>query len=538
MKTKPMAHATDVAISAIPQLAPKANGHAPGKMISASCAKPRPLNNLANRILVVILLTGSLLNFRVAHATDSTSSVISPNIILIVADDLGYSDLGCYGAKQIRTPVLDKLAQEGTRFTDFSVAQAVCTASRAALLSGCYPNRIGMAGALNHTSTTGIHPDEALLPEFCKSRGYATACFGKWHLGTRRKFDPNHNGFDRWFGLPYSNDNGPLHPSVRGIPSLPLIEDGTTVALDPDQSTFSRIFTEKAIEFIVANKSNPFFLYVPHVMPHVPIAASKKFLGSSTSGLYGDVVQEEDYYVGEILKALDTNGLANNTLVLFLSDNGPFLSYGSHAGSAAPFREGKLTTFEGGVRVPLIARWPGHIPAGRVCDEMITGIDLLPTIAKIINAPLSGRKIDGQDLSPLLLNTADAKGRDTFAYYSGTELHAVRQGKWKLHLPHDFITVNGATRTDGKPANYENMAPVAIEESGVRGIASRHGYKVEALELSLFDLASDPGEKQNVASEHPQIVAKLQSIASDFRKELGDSITKQIGTGVRPVGRE
>ncbi len=473
-----------------------------------------------------------------AHAVEVSSHAATPNVVLIVADDLGYADLGCYGAKQIRTPFLDKLAQKGTRFTDFSVAQAVCTASRAALLSGCYPNRIGMAGALNHTSTTGIHPEEVLLSEICKSRGYATACFGKWHLGTRRGFDPNHNGFDRWFGLPYSNDNGPLHPSVRGIPSLPLIEDGKTVALDPDQSTFSRIFTEKAIEFIVANKSNPFFLYVPHVMPHVPIAASKKFLGSSISGLYGDVVQEEDYYIGEILNALDTNGLANNTLVLFLSDNGPFLSYGSHAGSAGPFREGKLTTFEGGVRVPLIARWPGHVPAGRVCDEMITGIDLMPTIAKIINAPLSDRKIDGQDLSPLLLNVEDAKGRDVFAYYSGTELHAVRQGKWKLHVPHDFITVNGATRTDGKPANYENMAPVAIEESGVRGIASRHGYKVEALELSLFDLVSDPGEKQNVASQHPQIVAKLQSIASDFRKELGDSITKQIGTGLRPVGRE
>ncbi|MCY2973800.1 MAG: sulfatase [Planctomycetota bacterium] len=487
---------------------------------------------LLRQFVICLLATNS------AQAVEVTSPTVTPNIILIVADDLGYSDLGCYGAKQIRTPVLDKLAQDGTRFTDFSVAQAVCTASRAALLSGCYPNRIGMAGALNHTSSTGIHPDEVLLPELCKSRGYATACFGKWHLGTRRQFDPNHNGFDRWFGLPYSNDNGPLHPSVRGIPSLPLIEDGTTVALDPDQSTFSRIFTEKAIEFIVANKLNPFFLYIPHVMPHVPIAASKKFLGSSTSGLYGDVVQEEDYYIGEILKALDANGLANNTLVLFLSDNGPFLSYGSHAGSAGPLREGKLTTFEGGVRVPLIARWPGHVPAGRVCDEMITGIDLLPTIAKIINEPLSGQKIDGQDLSPLLLNTPDAKGRDTFAYYSGTELHAIRQGKWKLHVPHDFITVNGATRTDGKPANYENMAPVAIEESGVRGIASRHGYKVEALELSLFDLASDPGEKQNVASEHPQIVAKLQSIASGFRKELGDSITKQIGTGIRPVGRE
>jgi len=461
-----------------------------------------------------------------------------PNIVLIVADDLGYADLACYGAKQIRTPVLDRLAQQGTRFTDFCVAQAVCTASRAALLSGCYPNRIGMAGALNHTSTTGIHPDEVLLSELCKARGYATACFGKWHLGTLRKFDPNHNGFDRWFGLPYSNDNGPLHPSVRGIPSLPLIEDGTTITLDPDQSTFSRIFTEKSVEFIAANKSKPFFLYVPHVMPHVPIAASKKFIGSSTSGLYGDVVQEEDYYIGVILDALDANGVANNTVVIFLSDNGPFLSYGSHAGSAAPFREGKLTTFEGGVRVPLIVRWPGHVPADRVCNEMITGLDLMPTLANFIDAPLPNRKIDGQDLSHLLLGSAQAKGREVFAYYSGTELHAVRRGKWKLHLPHDFITVNGLTRTDGKPANYENMAPVAIEESGVKGIASRHGYKVESLDLSLFDIQADPGEKRNLATEHPEIVASLQTLASEFRNDLGDSIKKQIGTGIRTVGRE
>jgi arylsulfatase len=485
-------------------------------------------------ILPLVLLVITCL----AKADESPRNAAPPNIVMIVADDLGYADLGCYGAKKIRTPVLDQLAQQGTRFTDFSVAQAVCTASRAALLSGCYPNRIGMAGALNHTSTTGIHPEEILLAELCKARGYATACFGKWHLGTRQQFDPNHNGFDEWFGLPYSNDNGPLHPSVRGIPSLPLIENGNTIALDPDQSTFTKIFTEKSVAFITANKSKPFFLYVPHVMPHVPIAASKKFLGTSDSGLYGDVVQEEDYYIGEILKAIDANGLTDNTLVLFLSDNGPFLSYGSHAGSAVPFREGKLTTFEGGVRVPMIARWPGHVPAGRVCEEMVTGLDLMPTLVKLISAPLPDKKIDGVDLSAVFLGADHAKGREVFAYYSGTELHAVRKGKWKLHLPHDYITVNGPTRTDGKPANYENMAPVAIEQSGVRGIASRHGYKVEAMDLSLFDLEKDPGEQQNVAHEYPEIVASLQVVVAQFREDLGDSITKQTGSGVRPVGKD
>ncbi len=459
-----------------------------------------------------------------------------PNLVLIVADDLGYADVACYGAKDIRTPNLDRMAKEGTRFTNFNVAQGVCTASRAALLSGCYPNRIGMAGALNHTSTSGIHPDELLLPEVCKAKGYKTACFGKWHLGTRPSFDPTKNGFDEWLGLPYSNDNGPLHPTVRGIPSLPLIENGTTIALDPDQSNFTKLFTERAVKFIHDNKTQPFFLYVPHVMPHVPIAASATFAGKSGRGLYGDVVEELDWSIGEILRSIKNNGIDDNTLVLFLSDNGPFLSYGAHAGDAKPFREGKLTTFEGGVRVPFVARWPGKVPAARTCNDLVTGLDVLPTLAKLIDSPLPKLKMDGQDLSPLLLGDSKAKGRESFAYYSGSELHAVRSGKWKLHLPHEYLTVNGPTGVGGKPANFTNMAPNSIEESGIRGIASRHGYKVEKLELSLFDLDADPGETRSVVAQHPDVVERLESVAVEFRKELGDALTKTTGSGIRLVG--
>jgi arylsulfatase A-like enzyme len=466
------------------------------------------------------------------------SLVAGPNVVVIVADDLGYGDVGCYGAKDVRTPNIDRLAKGGTRFTNFCVAQPVCTASRAALLSGCYPNRIGLAGALNHTSTTGIHPDETLLPELCKAKGYATAHYGKWHLGTRPAFFPTRNGFDEWVGLPYSNDNGPLHPTVRGIPALPLYRNDEVIERDPDQSRFTKLFTDRAVGFIQANRGKPFFLYVPHVMPHVPIFASEGFKGKSGRGLYGDVVEELDWSVGEVLKALTDAGVENDTLVLFLSDNGPFLSYGTHAGSAGPLREGKLTTFEGGVRVPFIARWPGKVPAGRVSDELFTGLDLLPTIARLIGADLPGAKIDGVDLSPLLLGEKGAAGRPSFAYFSGSELHAVRSGKWKLHVPHEYLTVNGPPGTGGKPANHANMKPDAITESGIRGIASRHGYKVEKIGLSLFDLATDPGETKDVAAAHPYIVGKLTALADEVRRDLGDPLTGVKGTGLRPVGRD
>ena len=483
----------------------------------------------------LLALTFVLIGAAAASAVDPPKP---PNVVLIVADDLGYGDVGCYGAKDIRTPNIDRLAKDGTRFTSFTVAQPVCTASRAALMSGCYPNRIGLAGALNHTSTIGIHPDETLLPELLKAKGYATAHFGKWHLGTRPAFFPTRHGFDTWVGLPYSNDNGPLHPTVKGIPALPLYEDDKVIATDPDQAGFTKLFTEKAVEFIKANKAKPFFLYLPHVMPHVPIFASDRFKGKSSRGLYGDVVEELDWGVGEVLAALKDSGVEDDTLVLFLSDNGPFLSYGTHAGSAGPFREGKLTTFEGGVRVPFLVKWPAKVPAGRVNDELMTGLDLLPTIAKLTGSALPKAKIDGLDLAPLLLGDERAAGRDSFAYFSGAELHAVRSGRWKLHFPHDYLTVDGPPGTGGKPANFGKMTPNAIEESGIRGIASRHGYKVQTIGLSLFDLTADPGETKDVSREHPEIVGRLTALADEFRRDLGDPLTNIKGNGLRPIGRD
>jgi arylsulfatase len=463
----------------------------------------------------------------------------SPNIVMIVADDLGYGDLACYGSKAIRTPHLDALAKAGTRFADFCVAQPVCTASRAALLTGCYPNRLGMAGALNHTSTTGIHPSEELLPELLKAKGYATACFGKWHLGTRPKFSPLRHGFDEWFGLPYSNDNGPLHPTVKGIPPLPLYDGEKIVEIDPDQSRFTKRFTDRATAFIRANRDRPFFLYLPHVMPHVPIFASAAFRGKSKAGLYADVVEELDDSVGTVCDELRNCGLESNTVVIFLSDNGPFLSYGSHAGSAGPLREGKLTAFEGGVRVPMIVRWPRTVPANRTLDAFACSLDLLPTLCTVAGANWPMATVDGIDQSAVWFRgQPPASARTTFAYFNGSELHAVRFEKWKLHLPHEYLSVDGPPGRDGKPANHAAMKPAAIEESGIRGIATRHGYRVETIGLSLYDLATDPGERTDLAARNPEIVAKLSDIAGQFRRDLGDPLTKSVGTGLRTVGRD
>ena len=462
-----------------------------------------------------------------------------PNVVVLFADDLGYGDLGCYGAKGIRTPHLDRLAQEGTQFTSFYVAQAVCTASRAALMTGCYPNRVGLFGALNHRSDTGIHEAELLLPELFKQRGYATAIFGKWHLGHRSKFLPTRHGFDTFFGIPYSNDNGPLHPIVRDIPALPLFEGEKVVAHDPDQRQFTRWFTERAVQFISDNKNRPFFLYVPHVMPHVPLHVSDAFKGKSQGGLYGDVVEELDWGVGEVLAALKQHGLEQNTLVIFLSDNGPFLSYGNHAGSAGPLREGKLTTFEGGVRVPCLMRWPGKIPAGVRNPAMVGTIDLLPTFGGLIGSKLSGLPLDGRDAWPVLTGQPGTKAtRNVHYYYAGEELQAVRQGAWKLHFPHEYLSSAEPPGKDGKPANFANLRPEAMSQSGLRGIASRHGYVVKEIGLSLYNLDEDVGETTNVADRHPDVVRRLHELADRAREELGDTLTKRTGKGIRPVGKQ
>jgi arylsulfatase A-like enzyme len=506
--------------------------------IRFQCTRAKQIWNGITRCLVSSLAIGLL-----AANSDAAER---PNIVLIFTDDLGYGDLASFSETKIETPNIDALAARGTRFTDFYVAQAVCSASRAALMTGCYANRVGMAGALNHTSPTGINPTEKLLPEILKENGYRTAIFGKWHLGLPPYFSPLNNGFDEWLGIPYSNDNSKYHPVLAdAMPPLPLYNGTQVIETDADQAEFTRRLTERSVEFIGANatrsdasaQDHPFFLYIPHIMPHVPIFASKRFNGKSGLGLYADVIQEIDWSVGEIVAALEQHGLTDNTLVIFSSDNGPFLSYGSHAGSSGKLREGKLTAFEGGVRVPTIMSWPKKIPSDRVCDAPLMMIDLLPTICNVLDADLPVARIDGVDVSRVLFGETNSSPHESLVFYSGTELHAIRVGQWKLHFPHKYLTVRGETRTDGKPAGFGELKPKSITESGVEGIASRHGYRVEELPLSLFDLNTDTGEKHNLAASHPEIVERLTKLAEAYRTELGDTLTGASGVGVRPIGR-
>ncbi len=441
------------------------------------------------------------------------------NIVLVFADDLGYADLGCTGAQGYETPHLDRLAREGMRFTSFYVAQAVCSASRAALMTGCYPNRVGIQGALGPGAKTGLHLDEVTIAEVLKPRGYATACFGKWHLGDDPKFLPTRQGFDDYFGLPYSNDMWPRHPErPNGYPPLPLIDRETVVEKNPDQTKLTSSYADRAVSFIEKNKDRPFFLYLPHSMPHVPLAVSPDLAGKSARGVFGDVLMDIDRSVGRILETLAKHGLDGRTLVIFTSDNGPWLSYGDHAGSAGPLREGKGTSFEGGVRVPAIFRWTGRIPAGRTCGELAATIDLLPTFARLAGAAApAGRIIDGRDIGPLLRGEPEARSpHEAYYYYWGLELQALRSGPWKLHFPHEYRSL------DGKPGGRD-------------GIPAK--YVQRRIELSLFNLDSDVGETADVAAKHPEVVERLKALADKAREDLGDSAAKVQGKNVRPAGR-
>ena len=433
------------------------------------------------------------------------------NVVIIYCDDMGYADVGCFGGK-IPTPNVDRLAKEGRRFTSFYVAQAVCSASRTALLTGCYPNRIGILGALGPNATHGIHDDETTIAEVLKPKGYATAIYGKWHLGHHAEFLPTRHGFDDYFGLPYSNDMWPKHPTSK-FPDLPLVEGEKSIELNPDQRNLTTWYTERAVKFIEANRERPFFLYVPHSMPHVPLFVLEKNAGKSSVGLYGDVIQEIDWSVGQILETLDKHQLAQHTLVVFTSDNGPWLSYGHHAGSAGSLREGKGTSFEGGVRVPCVMRLPGTILAGSECPEPLMTIDLLPTIAKLAGAELPKLPIDGLDASACL--TSDVRTpHESLNFYWGGALEAVRSGPWKLHFRHSYRSLD-APGKDGQPGKY-------VEKT---------------IEESLFNLESDIGEAKNVAAEHPDVVAKLKALADKAREDLGDTATKRQGKGVRPAGK-
>ncbi|HKS35970.1 MAG TPA: sulfatase [Verrucomicrobiae bacterium] len=443
-----------------------------------------------------------------------------PNVVIIFADDLGYADLGVFGARGYKTPNLDRLARKGRRFTDFYAAQAVCSASRAALLTGCYPNRIGISGALGPGARHGISSNEMTIAELVKQRGYATAIFGKWHLGHHPEFLPIRHGFDEYFGLPYSNDMWPFHPEAKPgtYPDLPLIDGDKVVGKNPDQTKLTTWYTERAVGFIERSKDRPFLLYVAHNMPHVPLFVSDKFKGKSKRGLYGDVIQEIDWSVGQILDALERHKLDRDTLVIFTSDNGPWLSYGDHAGSAGRLREGKGTAWEGGVRVPCIMRWPGRIPARSVCREPAMTIDVLPTIARLIDARLPSHPIDGKDIWPLISGDAKAGSPHDayFFYYNVGELQAVRSGRWKLVFPHTYRTLAGKSGgTGGKPSKYEST------KTG----------------LALFDLEKDVSEKLDVAAQHPDVVKRLQALAEQCREDLGDSLVKRAGKNAREPGR-
>jgi arylsulfatase A len=457
-----------------------------------------------------------------------------PNIVIIFTDDQGYADVGVFGAKGFTTPHLDRLAAEGRIFRHFHVAQPVCSASRAALLTGCYPNRIGIHGALGPASNNGIHPAEMTLAELVKQRGYATGIFGKWHLGHRPEFLPTRHGFDEYFGLPYSNDMWPYHPEQvslpdsekrrRGYPDLPLFENEKILipkVTGEHQAQLTTWYTERAVGFIEKNKKRPFFLYLAHSMPHVPLFVSDTFRGKTERGLYGDVIAEIDWSVGEIMKALKTHGLEKNTWVIFTSDNGPWLSYGDHAGSAHPLREGKITSWEGGTRVPCIMRWPGKIPAGTESTDMLMTIDLFPTIAKLIGAKLPAHRIDGQDVWPLIAGKRGARNpHDSYwFYFDRNQLQAVTSGdgRWKLLLPHQYRTLGGEPGgRDGRPVPYQQ--------------GTIHGPE-------LYDLKSDKSETTDVAARHPEIVKRLQIEAERARRELGDSLTGRTGDGVRAPGR-
>lgn len=431
-----------------------------------------------------------------------------PNIVLILADDLGYADLGCYGATDFATPNLDRIAREGAKLTSFYAPASVCSASRAGLLTGCYPQRIGVSGVFFPTrekggqpagpGRMGLHPDEITIAEVLKTKGYATACVGKWHLGDHPDFLPTKQGFDEYLGIPYSNDmgwwEGKPERFKSDFPPIPLLEDESIIETSPDQRYLTRRYTERAVQFIRQHGSDPFFLYLPHTMPHVPLFVSEPFSGSADYGLYGDVVEELDWSVGEILTAIAETGIDEETLVIFTSDNGPWLSQGAHGGKADPFRDGKFTRYEGGHRVPCVMRWPGKIPAGSELDDIVSLIDFLPTFAGLADAKLDPeRKIDGVDVWSYLSGKAPQSPRKVFFHSPGV----VRQGEWKLMLP-------------GK---YREVYPAP--EEGEKGM-------VEYSHARLYRLTTDIGERESLHgnAEHTDLIESMTKLCQDYREAL------------------
>ncbi|MEC7201135.1 MAG: sulfatase [Verrucomicrobiota bacterium] len=429
----------------------------------------------------------------------STLAASVPNIILIMTDDQGYQDLGCYGSPNIQTPHLDQLAREGMRFTDFYSGNSVCSPSRAALLTGCYPTRVHIPGVLFPRDTTGLHPNEITLAEMLKSAGYATTCIGKWHLGHHPDFLPTRQGFDHYFGIPYSNDmtidqSAPLAEKVfwrEGMTRekmlaekprknwVPLMRDEEVVEYPCDQATLTQRYTQEAVSFIQSHQEKPFFLYLPHTMPHIPLAATPSFRGRSKGGFYGDTIEEMDAGVGQILEALKRLKLEEKTLVIYTSDNGPWNLKNGHGGSALPLRGYKFQTYEGGMRVPCIMRWPGVIPEGATCSEIIASIDLLPTLAGLAKVDLpNDRVIDGVDVFSMMRGQRVVPPRDHYFYYRGRKLEAMRKGPWKLRL---------------------------------------------AKEVELYHLGRDLSETTNLAEQELERVRSMQEAMGAFDKALRES---------------
>ena len=426
-----------------------------------------------------------------------------PNFVIIFCDDLGYSDIGCFGSELHRTPNIDRMADQGTKFTSFYVTSGVCSPSRSSLMTGCYPRRVNLhedhrgAWVLFPAGNRGLNPNEVTIAEVLKEAGYATAIVGKWHLGDQPEFLPTRQGFDQYFGIPYSNDMG--HDSRKKpyrYPPLPLLENETVIEQEPDQHYLTQRYTERAIDFIEANRDHPFFLYLPHSMPHWPQYASEEFAGKSKNGKWGDAVEEIDWSTGVILDKLRELGIDDRTLVVFTSDNGGATQHGAHN---EPLKGGKGSTFEGGQRVCNVMRWPGKIPAGRSCDELIISMDILPTFASLAGtSPPKDRKIDGKDISDILLGKPDATSpHEAFYYYFKEQLECVRSGRWKLRV----------TQTrGGENASFPQ----------------------------LYDLESDIGEKDDLADKHPDVVARLMQLVEAARVDLGDG--DQPGKNQRPAG--
>lgn len=452
-----------------------------------------------------------------------------PNVVLINMDDMGYGDTEPYGMTGIPTPNFNRMAAEGMRFTHFNSSQPICSASRAGLLTGCYPTRIGIHGALMPTQPLALNPSESTIASLLKARGYHTQMLGKWHLGAKAPYLPIHYGFDHYYGLPYSNDMWPVGydgvpvtdtSSRKGRhPALPWYQDDEQVAYIKtlaDQNQITTTLTEKAVSFITANAHHPFFLYLAHPMPHVPLGVSDKFRGKSQLGLFGDVIMELDWSLGQILQTLDKLHLSENTIVIVTSDNGPWLNFGANAGSSGGLREGKGTTFDGGTRVPCLIRWKGTVAAASINSNLNAQMDILPTIVEATGARLPQHRIDGVSFLAQLTGRSNQPTREIYYYYYGVNnLEAVRYQHWKLVLPHKSrLYTKGTPGVGGLPGPAPEGNPVP---------------------LALYDLSHDPGEAYDVQLQYPDIVQHLQHIADSARADIGDGLTQRVGANVRPA---